>query len=228
MILDGASTIYCNTKQNVNLQLLYEYITHRLYDFKFTYKPNIIEKDAYFIPAGYDSLPLLSSYDIQGDLSKIYNERVSNIKPKVNNAQDDELVCEDQQSFLKKYYGVTPVKRNPPTIDSSAKPNVSNMYATNTSSTPTNILKEGGSSKANLLKNISTGRLPTNYKEMYGSNTGEKLDGLSKEERIKKIKEEELNKITGLKSKVEGKDNSNIANFKKRLDALKNNSKKAQ
>lgn len=58
----------------------------------------------YFIPAGYDSDSLLNSFDIQGDLSKSYNERIlpSKVKSTLN---EEEIISEDSQMFLKKFYG---------------------------------------------------------------------------------------------------------------------------
>lgn len=157
----------------------------------------------------------------------MFNERVSNVKPKSSNPQDEELVCEDAQSFLKKYYGVSPVKK-PVTLDSS-KFNLSN-YGTNVAntSTPKNTLLEGDTPKHNMLKNISTGKLPSNYKDMYGSNTntGEKIDASNKEEILKKIKNAELEKLRSKPSNGEKKEGRpDILNLKKRLDDLKNSKK---
>lgn len=46
-------------KESRNLDTLYQYINHRLYDFGFAVKPQIVEKDQLFIPAGFDSLTLI-------------------------------------------------------------------------------------------------------------------------------------------------------------------------
>ena len=99
----GATTIYTSTKTNTNIQILYEYLLHRLYKFDFTIKPNIIDKESYFIPAGYDSLNLLQSFDFQEDLKKIYTERIVIIKAKLTQ-NDEEIQCEDSQQFLKKFW----------------------------------------------------------------------------------------------------------------------------
>jgi len=103
--IDGATTLYLSTKTNVNIKTLYEYLLHRLYKFDFNLKPNIIDKESYFIPAGYDSLSLLKSFDIQNNLDQIYTERIGVLKAKVMQA-DDEVQCEESQQFLKKFWDV--------------------------------------------------------------------------------------------------------------------------
>ena len=57
----GATVMFTSAKQreSKNLDTLYQYINHRLYGFNFATKPQIIEKDELFIPAGFDSLTLL-------------------------------------------------------------------------------------------------------------------------------------------------------------------------
>ena len=46
-------------KESKNLDTLYQYLNHRLYDYSFASKPQIVEKDELFIPAGFDSLTLI-------------------------------------------------------------------------------------------------------------------------------------------------------------------------
>lgn len=96
--------MYTSTKTNINIQLMYEYLLHRLYKFDFTAKPNIIDKESYFIPSGYDSLSILKSYDAQNDLDKIFAERINSTKQSAK-ALEEEITCEDSQMFLKKFYG---------------------------------------------------------------------------------------------------------------------------
>jgi hypothetical protein len=61
-----------------------------------------MDKDAYFIPAGYDSLPLLKNNDISYDLAKLYEERIPYTKPK-NIVREEEIICEDISAFLSKF-----------------------------------------------------------------------------------------------------------------------------
>lgn len=80
--LVAATTIYTSSKYNYNLNILYEYILHRIYNFDFLSKPNVIDKDCYFIPSGYDSSSVINGYDTIGDLEKLYEERIPKIKIK--------------------------------------------------------------------------------------------------------------------------------------------------
>ena len=61
-----------------------------------------MDKDAFFVPAGFDSLQLLKSNDVNNDLTKLYEEKIPYIKPK-NIIREDEVICEDINSFLTKY-----------------------------------------------------------------------------------------------------------------------------
>ena len=79
----GATIIYTSGKTNINLTVLYDYICHILFNFELVHKPNFIEKEAYFIPAGYDDLNLLkSNEEIKKYLEEPYEQR---IKPEINN-----------------------------------------------------------------------------------------------------------------------------------------------
>jgi hypothetical protein len=80
--IDGATTLYLSTRQNINLNILYEYILNRIYNFDFLYKPNLSDRDSYFVPCGYDSLPVLRGFDTNDDLSKFYEERIPPFKNK--------------------------------------------------------------------------------------------------------------------------------------------------
>lgn len=98
----GATIIYTSSKQNINLSVLYEYILHRIYKFDFRHKPNTMDKDSYFIPAGYDSLSVLKNFDIQNELQLLYEDRVPYVKPK-NIIKEEEIVCEDVNAFLRRF-----------------------------------------------------------------------------------------------------------------------------
>uniref|UniRef100_A0A3B3QN42 Dynein light intermediate chain n=1 Tax=Paramormyrops kingsleyae TaxID=1676925 RepID=A0A3B3QN42_9TELE len=51
----GAALIYTSVKEEKNLDLLYKYIVHRLYGFQFSTPALVVEKDAVFIPTGWDN-----------------------------------------------------------------------------------------------------------------------------------------------------------------------------
>uniref|UniRef100_A0A3P8UGX2 Dynein light intermediate chain n=1 Tax=Cynoglossus semilaevis TaxID=244447 RepID=A0A3P8UGX2_CYNSE len=51
----GAGLIYTSVKEEKNMDLLYKYIVHKIYDFQFTAPAIVVEKDAVFIPSGWDN-----------------------------------------------------------------------------------------------------------------------------------------------------------------------------
>ncbi|XP_071959273.1 cytoplasmic dynein 1 light intermediate chain 2-like [Antedon mediterranea] len=99
----GAALFYISVKEEKNCELLKKYLLHRIYDFPFNTPPLVVEKEAIFIPSGWDSLKKIS----------ICYENMTNIKPddpfedvlsKPPNRkpfQDcREIVAEDEQLFL--------------------------------------------------------------------------------------------------------------------------------
>ncbi len=58
-LLYGAATVFTSDKAQINLDLLYHYLVHRIYNFPLHYKPLVDEKDRIFIPSGFDSLTLI-------------------------------------------------------------------------------------------------------------------------------------------------------------------------
>ena len=61
-----------------------------------------MDKESYFVPSGYDSLPILKSFDIRDDLKTIYDDRIVPVKQK-NMVKEEEVTCEDLNLFLKRY-----------------------------------------------------------------------------------------------------------------------------
>ena len=63
----GATVIFTSAKsrESVNLDTLYQYINHRLYNFNFAVKAKIIDRDELFIPSGFDSLTLIRSMTVE-------------------------------------------------------------------------------------------------------------------------------------------------------------------
>merc|ERR1712029_924951 len=51
----GASLFYSSVKEDKNCDLLYKYLVHRIYGFPFKTPALVVEKDAIFIPAGWDN-----------------------------------------------------------------------------------------------------------------------------------------------------------------------------
>uniref|UniRef100_A0A669F8Q7 Dynein light intermediate chain n=1 Tax=Oreochromis niloticus TaxID=8128 RepID=A0A669F8Q7_ORENI len=51
----GASLLYTSVKEMKNLDILYKYLVHRLYGFPFHCPAQVVERDAVFIPSGWDN-----------------------------------------------------------------------------------------------------------------------------------------------------------------------------
>uniref|UniRef100_A0A3B3DMJ7 Dynein light intermediate chain n=1 Tax=Oryzias melastigma TaxID=30732 RepID=A0A3B3DMJ7_ORYME len=51
----GATLLYTSVKEMKNLDILYKYLVHRLYGFPFHCSAQVVEKDAVFIPSGWDN-----------------------------------------------------------------------------------------------------------------------------------------------------------------------------
>ena len=95
----GATIIYTSGKTNSNLSILYDYICHILFNFDLIHKPNLIDKEAYYIPAGYDNLALLKSHDEQKKyLNELYEKKITPIITKI--IQEEDIQCEDTNTFF--------------------------------------------------------------------------------------------------------------------------------
>ncbi|PIK43564.1 putative cytoplasmic dynein 1 light intermediate chain 2 isoform X3 [Apostichopus japonicus] len=105
----GASLFYVSVKESKNCDLLYKYMIHRIYSFPFSMPALVVEKDAIFIPSGWDSLQKISIlYENMPNLSpdKSFDEVI--MKPIVRKTlqENKEVVAEDEQTFLLKQQGV--------------------------------------------------------------------------------------------------------------------------
>ncbi|XP_075694749.1 cytoplasmic dynein 1 light intermediate chain 2 isoform X2 [Rhinoderma darwinii] len=100
----GAALIYTSVKEEKNLDLLYKYIVHKTYGFHFSTSALVVEKDAVFIPAGWDNEKKIG----------ILHENFTSIKPEDafedfivqppirKLVHDKEVAAEDEQVFLMK------------------------------------------------------------------------------------------------------------------------------
>lgn len=100
----GASLFYTSVKEDKNCDLLYKYLTHRIYDLPFRTPALVVEKDAVLIPAGWDNLKKIS----------ILYENMHSCKPddyytdiiaqppsrKTVSNREVEVQTEDEQQFL--------------------------------------------------------------------------------------------------------------------------------
>uniref|UniRef100_A0A8C6S8Y5 Dynein light intermediate chain n=1 Tax=Neogobius melanostomus TaxID=47308 RepID=A0A8C6S8Y5_9GOBI len=100
----GAGLIYTSVKEEKNLDLLYKYIVHKLYDFQFISPALVVEKDAVFIPSGWDNEKKIGI--LHENLSTVRPEDPFEdfiAKPPVRKlVHDKEISAEDEQVFLMK------------------------------------------------------------------------------------------------------------------------------
>ena len=97
----GATIIYTSIQDNINITLLYDYICNILFKFHLIHKPNLIDKESFFIPSGYDSLDSLKLSDSLHYIDMLYEDRIQSekIKPSI---EEEEIICEDTNVFFGK------------------------------------------------------------------------------------------------------------------------------
>ena len=83
---------------------MYDYICHILFNFDLIHKSNVIDRDSFFIPSGFDSLQTLKESDINEYLNILYEEKIQKEAEK-NIPIEDEIICEDTNLFLSKLKG---------------------------------------------------------------------------------------------------------------------------
>ncbi|XP_070759731.1 cytoplasmic dynein 1 light intermediate chain 2 isoform X5 [Enoplosus armatus] len=100
----GAGLIYTSVKEEKNMDLLYKYIVHKMYDFQFTTPALVVEKDAVFIPSGWDNekkIGILHENFTTVRPEDPFEDFVT--KPPVRKlVHDKEINAEDEQVFLMK------------------------------------------------------------------------------------------------------------------------------
>ncbi len=96
----GATVIYTSTKTSSNIQILYDYILYSLFNYDLVHKPNMIDKNSFFIPSGYDRLSILKSNDTDHDLDYEFSDKIKEEKEEIK--IEDEIECEKSSDFLKK------------------------------------------------------------------------------------------------------------------------------
>uniref|UniRef100_A0A8C8C057 Dynein light intermediate chain n=1 Tax=Oncorhynchus tshawytscha TaxID=74940 RepID=A0A8C8C057_ONCTS len=100
----GAALIYTSVKEEKNLDLLYKYIVHKIYDFQFTTPALVVEKDAILIPSGWDNEKKIAI--LHENFTTVRPEDPFEdfiMKPPVRKlVHDKEVNAEDEQVFLMK------------------------------------------------------------------------------------------------------------------------------
>eukprot|EP01017_Pseudomicrothorax_dubius_P010480 TRINITY_DN1374_c0_g1_i4.p1 TRINITY_DN1374_c0_g1~~TRINITY_DN1374_c0_g1_i4.p1 ORF type:complete len:354 (-),score=85.28 TRINITY_DN1374_c0_g1_i4:24-1085(-) len=98
----AATLIYTSSKQNINIDILCDYLFHRMFDLPLIHRPDILHKDSVFLPAGYDSPKIINETytNFVKNTTLPYDEVVKPPPKKLNTRED--VVAEDGQVFLQK------------------------------------------------------------------------------------------------------------------------------
>lgn len=120
----GAALFYVSAKINKNCDLLHKYLAHRIYDLPFKAPASVVERDAIFVPAGWDNAKKISilydnirSVSPDADYEDFILERMSTGPTQ----RDVEIVVESDQEFLLRMQGDLS-KQTPPSLPSAPSP----------------------------------------------------------------------------------------------------------
>ncbi|KAJ3593490.1 hypothetical protein NHX12_005824 [Muraenolepis orangiensis] len=120
----GAGLIYTSVKEEKNLDLLYKYLLHKIYDFHFSSAALVVEKDAVFIPAGWDNEKKIGI--LHENFSTVRPEDPFEdfiVKPPVRKlVHDKEVNAEDEQVFLMKQQSLLAKQPATPTRGATESP----------------------------------------------------------------------------------------------------------
>ncbi|XP_034738076.1 cytoplasmic dynein 1 light intermediate chain 2 isoform X1 [Etheostoma cragini] len=120
----GAGLIYTSVKEEKNLDLLYKYIVHKIYEFQFTTPALVVEKDAVFIPSGWDNEKKIGI--LHENLTTVRPESPFEdfiTKPPVRKlVHDKEINAEDEQVFLMKQQSLLAKQPATPTRGATESP----------------------------------------------------------------------------------------------------------
>ncbi|KAF5269240.1 hypothetical protein FQR65_LT02541 [Abscondita terminalis] len=99
----GAALFYTSAKEDKNCDLLYKYLTHRIYGFPFRTPALVVEKDAVFIPAGWDNMKKVSILYENMHTCKpddYYTDIIAQPVTRKTVSRETEILAEDEQGFL--------------------------------------------------------------------------------------------------------------------------------
>lgn len=103
----GASLFYSSVKEDKNCDLLYKYLVHTSYGFPLTTPALVVERDALFIPAGWDTHTKISilyenlfKFSPDQSFGDVIKSPFSNKGNKPSSSKTVEVVAEAEQDFL--------------------------------------------------------------------------------------------------------------------------------
>lgn len=146
----GASLFYVSAKINKNTDLLYKYLVHRIYGLPFKTPALVVEKDALFIPCGWDNEKKISIlYENIQTVSPDdpFEKVICKPDPMNSTGQEVEVTAEDDQVFLTKMQAqlnqnISSAQNQPQTFRPSpvVQKNDRKSFGANTPSTPVGLL----------------------------------------------------------------------------------------
>ena len=81
----GASLVFASSNSNSNIDLTYQYVLARLYDQNFIHPSNTADKEALFIPTGFDSPELIEqTTDFKAFLAQVQKQMAQNNQEMMN------------------------------------------------------------------------------------------------------------------------------------------------
>ncbi|XP_074603088.1 dynein light intermediate chain [Brevipalpus obovatus] len=101
----GASLFYVSAKVNKNCDLLFKYLAHRIYGLPFKTPALVVEKDAIFIPPGWDNdkkIAILYENIQSCSPDANYSDIITKPENRQPLSKDVELTAEEDQVFLSK------------------------------------------------------------------------------------------------------------------------------
>ncbi|KAJ8866124.1 hypothetical protein PR048_033648 [Dryococelus australis] len=112
----GAALFYTSVKEDKNCDLLYKYLTHRIYGFPFHTPALVVEKDAVLIPSGWDNMKKISIlYENMQSMKPDDYYRDVIVQPATRKpvTRETEVQAEDEQAFLMRQIQI--LQQGPPT-----------------------------------------------------------------------------------------------------------------
>lgn len=99
----GAALFYTSAKEDKNCDLLYKYLTHRIYSLPFRTPALVVEKDAVFIPAGWDNMKKIAILHENMHTCKpddYYRDIIVQQVTRKTVTRETEILAEEEQNFL--------------------------------------------------------------------------------------------------------------------------------
>uniref|UniRef100_A0A665WZK6 Dynein light intermediate chain n=1 Tax=Echeneis naucrates TaxID=173247 RepID=A0A665WZK6_ECHNA len=156
----GASLVYTSVKEMKNLDILYKYLVHRLYGFPFHCPAQVVERDAVFIPSGWDNEKKIAILheNFQTVKTDDHFEDVI-VKPPVRKivhekeiqAEDDQVFLVKLQSLLAKQPAVTAGRPDTTSRAPTGSPRTSNRSA---AANVANTMPQSGQTSEGVLANF--------------------------------------------------------------------------